>query len=79
MKGYIKALDNCNIILKVILALPVLDGLIYGIYRICKGVVKKDAFKVILGIIWIFLGVAVIGALIDLFSIFTRGKVDILA
>ncbi|MBQ7307513.1 MAG: hypothetical protein IJW82_03200 [Clostridia bacterium] len=79
MKSYIKALDNCNIILKILFAIPALDGIIYGLYRIFKGVVQKDALKVLLGIIWIFLGVAVIGTIIDLFSILTRGKVDILA
>ena len=79
MKGYIKALDNCNIILKILFAIPALDGLIYGIYRICKGIVQKNAVKVIIGIIWIFLGIAIIGTIIDIFSILTRGKVDILA
>ena len=54
MKDYVKFLDNTNILIKILLALPVLDGLVYGIYRICKGIIKKNVVTIILGIIWIF-------------------------
>ena len=69
MKDYVKFLDNTNIILKIILALPVFDGIVYGIYRICKGLIQKNALTIICGVIWIFLGIAVIGAVIDILSI----------
>lgn len=79
MKDYIKALDNCNILIKIILAIPLLDGIVYGLYRIFKGIVQKNIIKIILGIIWIFLGIAVVGTIIDIISILLHGKVEILA
>lgn len=67
MKAYVKFMDSLPFIAKVILALPGLDGLFWGIYRIAKG-------KVILGLIWIFVG-TVITWVIDLYSLFTTKKV----
>ena len=37
MEEFRKFLDELPIVLKIILALPFLDGIVYGIYRICKG------------------------------------------
>lgn len=70
MKAYVKFIDGLPWIVKLILALPGLDGIFYGIYRIAKG-------KVILGLIWIFLGFAVLW-IIDLFSVITEKKVKYL-
>lgn len=67
MKDYIKFIDNLPWIVKLIFALPGIDGIIYGIYRIAKG-------KVILGIIWIFVGFAIFW-IIDLYSVIVHGKV----
>ena len=78
MKDYIKALDDCNIIIKILLALPFIDGLVYGLYRIFKGLVTNNTLTVVLGIIWIILGTT-IGAIIDIISIVMYGKVKILA
>ncbi|MBQ9713946.1 MAG: hypothetical protein IJV83_01340 [Clostridia bacterium] len=52
MQEYRKWLNSLPLIVKIILALPVLDGIFYGIYRICSGKVPN----IILGIIWIFAG-----------------------
>lgn len=67
MKEYVKFMDGLPFIAKVILALPGLDGIFWGIYRIAKG-------KLILGLIWIFLGFAILW-IIDLYSLFTTKKV----
>jgi len=67
MKDYIKLIDGLPFILKLILALPILDGIAYGIYRIAKG-------KLILGIIWIFVGAAILW-IIDLYSVIVNGKI----
>lgn len=67
MKSYVKAIDGLSWILKLIFALPILDGIIYGIYRIAKG-------KVILGIIWIFVGATILW-IIDLVSVILNKKV----
>ena len=43
------------LIVRIILALPLLDGIVYGIYRICKGTLPN----MILGIVWIFAGATI--------------------
>lgn len=61
MNEFRKAIDELPLIVKIILALPFIDGLLYGIYRICRG----DITAVVLGIIWIFIGSAV-GWILDI-------------
>lgn len=68
MSKLTKSFDKLSWILRLILALPVFDGIVYGIYRILKG-------HLIAGLIWIFLGIAVIGSIIDIVSIVQHGKV----
>jgi hypothetical protein len=70
LKGYVKFIDGLPLILKVILALPGLDGIFYGIYRIAKG-------RVIIGILWIILGFASLW-IIDIITIILNGKVTVL-
>ena len=70
MKEYIKFIDGLPFIVRVILALPVLDGIFYGIYRIAKG-------NLIVGILWIIFG-SVILWIIDIFHVITEGKVKFL-
>lgn len=43
--GYCAAIDKLPWILRLIFALPVLDGIIYGIYRICSGVASGSVLK----------------------------------
>ncbi len=57
--GYCAAIDKLPWILRLIFALPVLDGIIYGIYRICSGVASGSVLKIIMGIVWIFVGAAI--------------------
>jgi hypothetical protein len=71
MKDYIKFIDNLPFIVKLIFALPGIDGIIYGIYRIAKG-------RLILGIIWIFVGAAILW-IIDLYSVIRYGKIKYFA
>ena len=70
MKEYVSFIDGLPLILKVILALPALDGIFYGIYRIAKG-------KLIVGILWIIFGFVILW-IIDIFHILTEGKVKFL-
>ena len=55
MAAYRKFIDELPLILKIILALPGIDGIIWGIYRICKG----NVANIVLGIVWIFVGTAI--------------------
>ena len=70
MKEYVSLIDGLPLILKVILALPGLDNIVYGIYRIAKG-------KLIIGVLWIIFA-GWIGFIIDLYTILTKGKVTFL-
>ena len=56
MEEFRKFLDELPIVLKIILALPFLDGIVYGIYRICKGTTAG----IVLGVLWVFLGASVL-------------------
>ena len=47
-------LMNCHGLQKLFFALPFLDWIAWGIYRVAKGVTKKDNLQIIIGIIWIF-------------------------
>lgn len=61
MNEYRKWLNSLPLLVKILLALPILDGIFYGIYRICDG----KAANIILGIVWIFIG-ATIGWILDI-------------
>lgn len=65
--GYCAAIDKLPWILRLIFALPVLDGIIYGIYRICSGVASGSVLKIVMGIVWIFVGAAIFW-IIDIIS-----------
>lgn len=72
--GYCAAIDKLPWILRLIFALPVLDGIIYGIYRICSGVASGSVLKIIMGIVWIFVGAAIFW-IIDIICVIICGKV----
>ncbi len=55
MEAYRKWIDSLPLIVRIILCLPGLNGIFFGIYRICKG----NTPNVILGIVWIIAGTAV--------------------
>ncbi len=61
MNDYRKSIDGLPLVIRILLALPFIDGLIYGIYRICRG----DTPAIILGVIWIFIGGSV-GWIVDI-------------
>lgn len=55
MNELIKAIDNLPWIVKIILCLPGVD-IVWAIYRIVKGIEKKDTLLLVVGIVWIFFG-----------------------
>ncbi len=63
----VKWFENAPVWLKIIFALPGLD-IIWAIFRIVKGVVKKDFGLVLVGILWILLGWALLWV-VDIVSI----------
>lgn len=52
MKDLLKMVDDLPWIVKIILCIPALD-IVWAVYRIIKGIVKKDIVYIIAGIIWI--------------------------
>jgi hypothetical protein len=73
MRDIVKAFDGLPWIIKLILALPFIDGLAWGIYRIAKGVSQNNGLLIIIGIIWVFVGFFLLWV-IDLFSVIVHGK-----
>ncbi len=72
MEEIVKCLDEMPYFIKIILALPLIDGICWGVYRICKG-------KLLYGLLWIFLDFLIIGSIIDLYSLIKDKKINILA
>lgn len=67
MKNYVKFIDDLPYVLKVILAFPGIDGIVYGLYRIGKG-------QLIAGLIWIIVG-TVLTWILDLYSLYKFKKI----
>jgi hypothetical protein len=78
MKDLIKSMDNLPWLAKIILALPVLDGIVWGIYRIVKGLDRGDTLMLIVGILWVILGATLLWV-IDLVSVILYKKVVFIA
>jgi hypothetical protein len=70
MAEFRKWMDSLPLVLKIIFALPGIDGILYGLYRICRG----DLPNVILGIVWIVAG-ATICWVLDIVFLLWKGKV----
>lgn len=72
MKDLIKTMDNLPKIIKIILAIPCLD-IIWGIYRVIKGVAYKNVITLIFGILWIVPG-SFICWIVDLCTLILSNK-----
>ena len=78
MKDLIKAIDGMPWIIKIIFALPGFDGIVYGLlYRLPKGLIKKDVVQIVIGILWFVLGFAILW-IIDLVTVILNKKVTVL-
>lgn len=51
MKEFVKAVDGLPWIVKIILALPGIDGFAWGIYRLLKGISSNNMTLIIAGIV----------------------------
>ena len=71
MKDFVKAMDKLPMIAKIILALPGIDGIVYGIYRICNK-------HLIAGLLWIIFGTFIMWV-VDIVTIITTGKPQLFA
>lgn len=73
MDNFIKTVDDLPLIVKIILALPVID-IVWVVYRIIKSAQKQSMFGVVLGIIMIIVGIPFLW-LIDIISLIVCNKV----
>lgn len=78
MKSIVEAFDGLPWLIKLILALPLIDGIAYGVYRIAKGIDEKNLAILIAGIVWIFVGWAILW-IIDLVCVIFYRRVTVFA
>ena len=75
--GFVKTMDNLSWIVKLILCIPMLN-IVWGIYRIVKGVTENKGLVLIAGILWIIPGSAICW-LVDLITTIVSGRPTIFA
>lgn len=63
-KTFIKWMDDLPWLLQIIFCIPLLD-IVWGVYRVVKGLIKEDGIMLIVGILWIIPG-TVFGWVVDL-------------
>lgn len=73
MENFIKSMDGLPLIAKIILALPMID-IVWVIYRIIKSVTNNSTFGIVLGIIFVIIGIPFLW-LIDIISLIVINKV----
>ena len=77
MKDLVKAFDKLPWLVKLLFCLPALD-ILWGIYRICKGVATKNTLMLVIGILWIVPGCAICW-IVDLVSVIVYKKPVVIA
>ncbi|MBQ8451525.1 MAG: hypothetical protein IJ538_01955 [Clostridia bacterium] len=77
MKDIVKAFDKMPWILKLVLALPILD-IVWAIYRIVKGAQTKNTGMIVVGALWIVFG-CVITWLVDFICIIAFKRPTVMA
>lgn len=78
MNEYIRTIDELPLIVKIILALPFADGIVFGLYRLFKGIEQKNTLLLIAGIVWLVGGIFFLW-IIDLYTLVTHNKITFLA
>lgn len=73
---FVKWMDKLPFVVKIIFALPVL-GFMWGLYRLVKGIAKKNLVLTIVGVVWLFGGIVFLW-LVDLITIIMDEKPTIL-
>ena len=73
MKDFIKAMDKLPWILKLILCIPALE-IVWGVYRVCRSLVKKNTLALIIAILLIVPGAAFMWV-IDIICVILTGKI----
>lgn len=77
IKELIVAIDRLPWIVKLLFALPFFN-IIYGVYRLIKGIDRNDLVLIIAGLVWIFAGWAILW-IIDLVTVIVHRKITVFA
>ena len=73
MKSFIVAMEKLPLLVKVILALPMLD-IVWVVYRIVRSVDKQNVLGIVLGVLLVVVGIPFLW-LIDIITILVSGNV----
>lgn len=73
MKGLVKAFDKLPVLVKILLALPVLD-IVWAFYRLARSVNKKNTLGIVLAVVMIFVCPAIFW-LVDIITLALFNKV----
>lgn len=73
MGELIKAMDGLPKIVKIILAIPMLD-IIWAIYRLCKSINAKNTLGIVLGIVLLIVGIPFLW-LVDIITLLLMDKI----
>lgn len=73
MKGLVKSMDNLPKLVKIILALPVID-IVWAVYRLCRSIAKKSALGIVLAVIMLIVCPAIFW-LVDIITIILTDRV----
>ncbi len=74
MEKFIKMMDDLPLIVKIILAIPMLD-IIWNVYRLCRSIEKKNTLGIVLGIVVILFLSWNIVAIFDIIFIILKNTV----
>lgn len=73
MKSFVKAMDNLPLIVKIILALPMID-IVWVVYRLIKSISNENVLGIVLGILLLFIGIPFLW-LIDIITLIIKNDV----
>lgn len=71
--GFVKAMDELPLIVKIILAIPMLD-VIWVIYRLIKSLAKNNTVGIVLAIVLLFVGIPFLW-IVDMIFLVLKGNV----
>ena len=61
MNEFVNTMDNLPKLVKVLLALPMLD-IVWVVYRLIKSVSKKNVLAIVLAVVILFVGITIIAS-----------------
>lgn len=73
MNEFVNTMDNLPKLVKVLLALPMLD-IVWVVYRLIKSVSKKNVLAIVLAVVMLFVGIPFLW-LVDMITIIASNKV----